>query len=81
MKRKDMDGVSEDWVANRKDVWDRCPSFSKTVCDLRDLGKQGKSGAWMKYAESFHVQDWIYFMPCKPPLKRLESDSTELEDR
>ncbi len=80
MKRKDMDGASEDWSA-RKDAWARCPSFSKSVCDLRDHGKHGKGSAWMKYAESFHVQDWIYFMPCKPPLKTLELASAEQEDR
>ena len=86
MKRKDMhgldDGVLEDWSANRKDRWDRCPSFSKTVCDLRDHDKRGKCAVWMKHAESFHVQDWIYFMPCKPPLKdSLDLAPAELEDR
>ena len=78
MKRKDVDEVPAEWSLARKRVWNQCPPHSTVVNDLRGRAQRTSSNAWMKFSESFHAQDWISFVACKPP---LHCNTDELENR
>jgi hypothetical protein len=83
MKRKDSSDLYEDseWSLTRKRAWDLCPPISSMIPDVRNPGTSGNT-SWKKYADSYHVQSWIKFLPCKSPIVENEKSCIEnLENR